>query len=117
ALLLHSLGAPLPAARPEVLAALACVCVASILYAMVGGFGYLFALLVTPEMRALNRISVFVAFTGIAAFLIAAQALLAGRSREAAAAAGLALAIMFVALVDQVPGAFPPDRTTMERRY
>lgn len=117
ALLLHALGGSVRAGRSEVVPALACVSLVSILYATIAGFGYLFALLVTPEIRALNRISVFLGFTGIAALVVLVQAWLDRRAQGRMPAAALALAMMGLALVDQVPVIFPNDRAAHVKRY
>lgn len=42
----------------------------AILLATVGGFGAIFAMVISPQIRAYNRISVFVAFFSIATFVI-----------------------------------------------
>lgn len=117
ALLLHSLGASVPSARPGSTAALAFLSLVCILYATIGGFGYFFALIVTPEIRALNRISVILGFTGIAAFVLGAQALADRARRGALVGACIAVAIMALALVDQVPGNFPIQRAANVVRY
>lgn len=41
-----------------------------LLFATIGGFSSLFSILVTPEIRAWNRISIFIGFTSIAAFVL-----------------------------------------------
>lgn len=41
-----------------------------LLIATIGGFSSLFSMLITPEMRAWNRISIFIGFTSIAAFIL-----------------------------------------------
>ena len=40
---------------------------AAVLYGTVGGFGVLFALFISPQVRALNRISVYIGFLSLAA--------------------------------------------------
>ena len=52
----------LPVPRPWPYGPLAGMTVFVLLYATIGGFGSVFNLLVSPQIRALNRISVFVAF-------------------------------------------------------
>lgn len=47
-----------------------------LLIATIGGFSSLFSMLITPEMRAWNRISIFIGFTSIAAFVLIADNLL-----------------------------------------
>ena len=56
------------------------LCAAAVLYATIGGFGAVIAT-VLPEMRGLNRISVFIAFFALYAFLVAVDAAMRGRRR------------------------------------
>lgn len=48
----------------------------AILLGTIGGFGSIFALLISPQIRAYNRISVFVAFFSLTTFAILADGLL-----------------------------------------
>jgi len=62
---------------------LASITLALLLFCSVGGFSALFAVLITPLIRAWNRVSVFIAFTSIAATLLMIEQLLAhGRARR-----------------------------------
>jgi phosphoglycerol transferase len=71
--------------------------VAAVLLGTVGGFGSVFNLLVSPDIRAYNRIAPFIAFFSLAAVMVLLDS--AFRSRGAAmAAAGVVLA---VGLADQ----------------
>jgi len=56
---------------------LASITLALLLFCSIGGFSSLFALLITPMIRAWNRVSVFIAFTSIAATLLLVEQLLA----------------------------------------
>ena len=56
---------------------LAAITLALLLFCTIGGFSSLFAVLITPMIRAWNRVSVFIAFTSIAATLLLVQQLLA----------------------------------------
>jgi phosphoglycerol transferase len=69
---------------------------ASVLLATVGGFGSLFNLLVTPDIRGYNRIAPFIAFYALLAIALAADALVSGRRRVV-----LVTAIAIVGLLDQ----------------
>jgi len=71
-----------------------------ILFATIGGFGSLFALLVTPELRALNRISVFIGFLAILSALLLARHVFGTRP---AAIALIAIGFMIVGGFDQIP--------------
>lgn len=96
--LLPRLAAGLP--RPVQLSSR--LVLALVLFATIGGFGMVFALGITPQLRALNRISPFI---GLLSLIVAAgvvQHLLTGpRARLAAIAIGL-IAIV-VAYLDQAP--------------
>ena len=116
-LLARSLGAAAPSSRPATLDALAALNLGIILWATVAGFGFLFALLVTPEIRALNRISVFLGFIGIAAFLLHAQDALRRMSLPAIATGVAAVAVMALAWIDGVPRHFPPNRALLDAQY
>jgi phosphoglycerol transferase len=47
---------------PEMIQALSALNIAAVLLGTIGGFGVLFALLISPQIRAYTRISVFIAF-------------------------------------------------------
>jgi phosphoglycerol transferase len=56
--------------RDERFFVLAAVTFALLLFCSIGGFSALFAVLITPMIRAWNRVSVFIAFTSIAGTLL-----------------------------------------------
>jgi len=70
---------------------------ASVLLATVGGFGSLVNLLVTPEIRAYNRISPFITFFSLTAVALAIDSLFTSQRRRVAAA----LTIGVIGLADQ----------------
>ena len=70
---------------------------ASLLLGTVGGFGVVFNLAVTSDIRAYNRISVFIAFFSLLAVVIAIDRLFTSRRARIAAAA----AVLLVGLADQ----------------
>ena len=85
------------------LAAAAALTLVALLLAVVGGFGSLFALLVSPDIRAYNRIAVFIAFFGLLAAGVGLGRLetaIAGRSRPAVFRGGV-LALLLLAALDQ----------------
>ncbi len=75
---------------------------AGVLYATIGGFGAIVALLLTPEIRGLNRISVFIAFFSLLAVLAIAGRMLRSTSHRFAGAA-LAVALIAFAWADEIP--------------
>ena len=66
---------------------------AALLLATIGGFGSLVALLVTPEIRAYNRITPFILFFSLTAVAVAIDSLRSRRWRIAAAATVLAVGL------------------------
>ena len=70
---------------------------AAVLLATIGGFGSLFSLLITPEIRAWNRITPFIAFFSLAAVALTADAVCRTRTRRLIAAA----IILVIGLGDQ----------------
>ena len=84
------------------LAAAGALAAGGILFATIGGFGSLFAWLVTPEIRGLNRISVFIAFFAILSTLLLAGGLLGRRPRPLFTAL-LCLVLVGVGWIDQIP--------------
>lgn len=70
---------------------------AAVLLATIGGFSSVVALLLTPEIRAYNRITPFIAFFSLTAIALAIDSLSTSRRRRIAAAAG----VLVVGLLDQ----------------
>lgn len=56
-----------------VLNTLARITLLLVLTATIGGFSSIFSMLITPEMRAWNRISIFIGFTSIVTFILIAD--------------------------------------------
>jgi phosphoglycerol transferase len=91
------------------------LCVTGVLYATVGGFGAIVARTVLPEIRGLNRVSVFIAFFAFFAFLAAMRRLnLAAHSRLANPL--LAGVMIVVTCADEIPtsGVVRPQRPAFE---
>ncbi len=70
---------------------------AAVLFATVGGFGSVFSLLVSPEIRAYNRIAPFIAFFSLAAVMVLLEAGFRRRGARLLAAG----AVLAVGLIDQ----------------
>ncbi|HVW04810.1 MAG TPA: hypothetical protein VHB78_07355 [Vicinamibacterales bacterium] len=83
-------------AHRETLAASSRLALAALLLATVGGLGSLFNLLISPEIRAYNRISPFIAFFSLAAVALVLDAIRSRRAR-----AGAAIVVALVGLADQ----------------
>lgn len=79
-LIAHLLGFRLTSAKPETTTVFASFALVAILFATAGGFSSLFVTFVSPQIRANNRISVFVGFASLAAVGLLVQGLLARRT-------------------------------------
>jgi phosphoglycerol transferase len=78
----------------------------AVLMASVGGFGYLFALIVTPKIRSYARINVIIAFLSLFALVLLLEGLCRNRPRRAWV---VAVGVVAVGLFDQVtPAAVRP---------
>jgi hypothetical protein len=104
-LLLYAVGSAAGLARRERprLAAAAALTLVTLLLAQVGGFGSLFNLLVSPDMRAYNRIVVFIAFFSLVAAGLGLEHLEAkaiGRARPRLVRGGILL-LLLLAVFDQ----------------
>ena len=93
---------------------------AAVLFGTIGGFGELFALFVSPQIRALNRLSVFIDFFALATVAFCLDALLRPRrgSRAARVAGGLGLgALGLLGLLDQTRPINPVAYRVMSHDY
>lgn len=94
--------------------------IAAVLYATVGGFGTAFALLVSPQLRGLNRISIFIAFFSLAAVALFLDKIQRGtaNSRLKATLFNVSLVLILVlGLLDQVSPAFIPNYSQIKNDY
>lgn len=100
-------GARLRTKDPELVAAAAGLTLALILLGTIGGFGSLFSLLISPEIRAYNRICPFIAFF---AWVAVATWLDAVRPRRRPWRAVLVFAVLMFGIWDQVGALAPLNR-------
>jgi phosphoglycerol transferase len=114
--LLRPSGArPPPPSRRLAILNLACV-----LFATIGGFSALFAVFVTPQVRAPNRISAFIAFLSLAAVALFLDTLRRRYVRTGwqRAAFGVALgALLLLGISDQTTSAFVPQYAANRERF
>lgn len=90
------------------------------LFGTIGGLGSLFALLVSPAIRGWSRISVFIGFGAIAALLLLLQGGLARRwpaPRSRRVHAGVALALVLIALYDQTIPFNPRQHAALQQDF
>jgi hypothetical protein len=96
--------------REDLWRPLAVLNLASLALATVGGLGSLFALLVTPQIRAYKRINVIIAFLALFALVLLLERLYLRSPRVGRAVLPL---VLLVGLLDQVTAqAIRPDRDT-----
>jgi phosphoglycerol transferase len=107
--------------EPGLLDGLGALNLAGLLLATVGGFGSLVAsILDLREIRAYNRLSIWLAFFALAALAAAARPLRERlvRTRAGAAAGALGLAaLLALALVDVVSPSYLPDRAAVREVF
>ncbi|KUY94671.1 MULTISPECIES: hypothetical protein [unclassified Burkholderia] len=96
----------------EPLQLLASLTIVLVLFCTIGGFSGIFSLLVSPMIRAWNRVSVFVAFMSIAAVLLLIQRYLCAGERASLRIATFTLALCAFALWDQTTS---PSLTRLEK--
>jgi phosphoglycerol transferase len=105
---------------PDLLSHLSVLNISAVLLGTIGGFGALFALLISPQIRAYNRISVYIAF-----FAFFTVVLLLHRARQKFfRARGLRLAfdvlvvaLMILGLLDQNPRRFVPQYAGVKSEF
>lgn len=92
-------GAAVPVVEQQMLQGAGRLTLGAVLLATVGGFGSLFSLLVTPDIRAWNRICPFIAFYALVAVAFGLDAV---RRRNGRAGWVVAAVVLVVGLFDQV---------------
>lgn len=93
--------------------------ISAVLLATIGGFGVIFASLITPQIRCYNRISIFIAFFSILALLLVLE-ILFDRSpsfKGKPARYGLLLLILIVGVLDQSSPAFVPPYCAIKGEF
>ena len=91
---------------------LAVLNIAAILYATIGGFSSIFALLVSPQIRAPNRISVFIAFFSLLAVALLLDSIKTKYTKNRLnkiSFNSLLIFILIVGVVDQTSASFIPN--------
>ena len=92
---------------------------AALLLATVGGFGSLFNLLVSPEIRSYNRLTPFIAFFSLVPIGLIAERLLTPRAATSKVGPWVPVAlvaVLFIGLYDQSRAADPLNRARDETR-
>ena len=105
---------------PDGLYAISILNLFAVLLGTMGGFGAVFSFVVSPQLRAFNRISVYVSFFCIGGLLLAIDYLALGRFDGKAKFLGLVVipaALLIFGIFDQVPRGLMIDREQAERAY
>lgn len=77
--------------------------ISAVMFATIGGFGAIFALLVTPELRGYNRISILIATFTLIAFALALNYIIKKYRIESWKLVLICLFILGIGLYDQIP--------------
>lgn len=99
---------------------LALLNISALLFGIVGGFGTLFALLVTPLIRGTNRISIFIAFfsmLAVALFIDSLYKKYVKSHRNTLIANLLLISILLIGILDQISPAFVPNHVAQKKEY
>ncbi len=92
----------------------------AVLLGTIGGVGSLFALLISPSIRAYNRISVYIAFFSLFAFLILLRKIekdyMTSRRRKFIFWGMLGI-ILFIGVLDETPRHFIPNYQQIKLQY
>ena len=100
---------------------LAKINLAAILFTTVGGLGVVFALLVTPQFRGLNRVSIFIGFFSLLALLILFEASMSRWSSNAKVKKNFtsifSVFLMVFVLYDQVPAGARGKNETLAKEF
>jgi len=111
---------PRKSPEDELINALALLTLASVLLGTMGGLGVIFNYLINPQMRAYNRISIYIAFFSLfgVAWLLDA---LRGRMGDGTSARylwyGLSALILGLGILDQTSPSYVPDYAGLKSRY
>lgn len=108
----------------QLLGMLSALNLAAFLLGTVGGLGTLFAWVVSPEIRSLNRISIFIAFFSLIAVALLADEVghrvvghhVQGRSGAMAWCGGLVL-ILALGVFDQTTEGFAPKHKALQQQF
>lgn len=91
----------------------------SLLLATIGGFSYFFAILVTPDIRAYNRISVYIGFISLFSFFLVFEWLLSKikKKRIYFVRYVLLTLILMIGIYDQTSARFAPNYNATKAEF
>jgi hypothetical protein len=119
------IGWPLYARRDswnaELFRSLSTLNIAAVLLATVGGFGSMFALLISPQFRSINRVSVYIAFLSLFAVVLLLEKLAQTRWVQSKSRLrlfyGLLGLILVIGILDQTSRGFVPPYRQVKAMY
>ncbi|MGB7448768.1 MAG: hypothetical protein WA892_06520, partial [Ornithinimicrobium sp.] len=107
-----------PNSSSKILNHVATLNLSAVLLANIGGFGSLFNLFVSPQIRAYNRISIFIAFFSLITVAIFIQKNIKQSSlRKKRAIRLLLVFILAVGIIDQIPENFKPSYKDVKEKF
>lgn len=107
-------------AHTELVSAVALLTLSAVLLGTIGGLGALFNFLVSPQIRAYNRISVYIAFFSLFAVALLLDALrrwMGPGKRATYLWYGLLSIVLCLGFLDQTIPSFTPDYPSSKKRY
>jgi phosphoglycerol transferase len=107
-------------AHTELISAVAVLTLSAVLLGTIGGLGALFNFLISPQIRAYNRISVYIAFFSLFAVAFLLDALrrwMGGGNKATYLWYGLLGVVLCLGILDQTTPSFTPDYGSLKKRY
>jgi hypothetical protein len=102
----------------DLLDSLSLLNISGVLLGTVGGFGAIFAVLVSPEIRGYTRISVFIAYFSLFAIVAVLDKLFQSSSRMGRFVAYPAVGLLLVVCVlDETIKAYAPDHQALQKEF
>ena len=89
---------------------------AAVLLGTVGGFGSIFALIISPLIRSYNRISIYIAFFSIFIVILLFEEYLK-KIKSKSVIYGFLCLILFIGIMDQTTDNYAPPYETIKREY
>lgn len=79
----------------------------AVLFSTIGGFASIFALLITPQLRAWNRIFVFIAYISILSFCLLMNKYASENKNKKYLTFAIIVIISFISIIEQFPNTIP----------
>jgi len=105
---------------PDILYSLSILNLFSVLLGTIGGLGAVFSFVVSSQLRAFNRVSVYISFFSIAALLLILDRISAkyvNRRSRAVSMVVLPSLLLLIGIPDQIPHGLQPNRDLVEKQF